>query len=591
MAKIFEKRNYQERIHEKSLNYLQTPKDGVAHSLLIESPTGSGKTVMAMRIAKWLENNRNYDIGWIAHRKELLNQAIQTNEEFFNCKRLNPISMFTRHPEQYRHCKVVVIDECLPEDSILHVLHNGEKIKITIGAVVNQGVGTHVLSRGNNGLEYNLILNRTPMGRKEIYEVIIKTDDGEFVLPITAEGRVYADGKYRRVTDLTPGMTVESLASYCHTDAKCESEQKALSTQMVSLHQKVQNVHFQSRQASTSQDDYPKTGSNYQRDHFGRRKYRLHKKSSNQVKGNHQTTYHSINEVQTGSILEIRATGQFTKTYDIGVDKVHNFYADGFLVHNCQHDASQSCAILHQVIKPEIIIGLTATPYRTDRAQLCFQKVIRDAGIRQLIREGYLAQFNQWVMDKEWTPENVANIYLQDPEKWGKSVIYFLTIDEASKCDEILRKNGVSSALITGKSPRSDILDKFKTDEIKVLSNVAVLTEGFDEPSLQSVFVRPGSKGPTVQMAGRVFRKYPGIPVVNVVQNNKTKYPFTKHARAANQYLQQDNNWVSIDARNLKNVFRNQLSRIAKAKVTMPTYLQKKNGLAAFNEDGIIDHD
>jgi superfamily II DNA or RNA helicase len=353
MTKVFEQRDYQNRIHTKALDYLETPSSGIAKTVLIESPTGSGKTVMALRLAKALEE-KGHKIGFVAHRKELLNQATKTNEEFFGCKTLTPISLFNRTPEQFNYCSVVVVDEC-------------------------------------------------------------------------------------------------------------------------------------------------------------------------------------------------------------------------------QHDASKSASILHDAIRPEIIVGLTATPYRTDKAQLCFQKVIRDAGIHQLIREGYLAEFTQWIVDDEWTPENVARLYLEQPEEWGKSVIYFLTSVDALACDALLKAAGVRAACILGSTKnREEILEDFKSGIIQVVTNVAVLTEGFDEPSLKTAFVRPSSKGPTVQMAGRAFRKHPDLPLVNIVQNGETRFPFTRHARAYNQMIRTADGWTSIDPKNLAPIFRKQRIKVASANYEMPQYIKKK---------------
>lgn len=504
--KELETRDYQERIHQKALSYLETPLDGIAHTVLIESPTGSGKTISSLRICKWLEE-RGHKIGWIAHRRELLNQVVKANKEFFNCETLTPISMFTKEPEKYKDCTTMVVDECLPYDAKVKIAHNGNSYTVNIGDVVTKNAGELILSKNEKGqIEYKKITTRTPMGIKELWEITIDNKINEIVLRITEEGRILTQNGYLKVRSLNIGDKVTTISAPNTTTIE----------QML---------------------DRPTI---------------------------------------TGIITNIKQTGITTETYDIGVEDNHNFFANDVLVHNCQHDASQSCAILHQIIRPKIIIGLTATPYRTDRAQLCFQKVIRDAGIRQLIREGYLAQFNQWVIDKQWTPENVASTYLNDPNKWGKSVIYFLTINEAAQCDEILRSHGISSALITGQTEREDLLERFSTGEIQVLCNVAVLTEGFDEPTIKTVFVRPGSKGPTVQMAGRALRKHPEIPIVNIVQNNETHYPFTKHARAHLQYMIEMDQWLSVDSRNLDEIFKNQIEKITNIKIVMPEFLKKQ---------------
>ena len=194
-----------------------------------------------------------------------------------------------------------------------------------------------------------------------------------------------------------------------------------------------------------------------------------------------------------------------------------------------------------------------------------------------MLVSAYLAPFKQWILDQEWTPENVARAYLEDAHEWGKSVIYFLTIADAHTCTELLKQAGIRAALITGSSPRDQILDDFSKGAYDVLVNVAVLTEGFDEPTLKTVFVRPGSKGPTVQMAGRALRLHPTTPHVNIVQNNRTKYPFTRHACAINQFLKRDKKWRSIDPRNLRSVFLKQVQALSKVKTEMPEYLRKEN--------------
>jgi superfamily II DNA or RNA helicase len=73
-----------------------------------------------------------------------------------------------------------------------------------------------------------------------------------------------------------------------------------------------------------------------------------------------------------------------------------------------------------------------------------------------------------------------------------------------------------------------------------------VLAEGFDCPGLESVFCRPGSRGPTVQMAGRVLRRFPGIAHKNVVQCGETRHPFTATAPAAVQHVWKESGWRSI---------------------------------------------
>jgi superfamily II DNA or RNA helicase len=75
-----------------------------------------------------------------------------------------------------------------------------------------------------------------------------------------------------------------------------------------------------------------------------------------------------------------------------------------------------------------------------------------------------------------------------------------------------------------------------------------VLTEGFDCPSLRTVFCRPSSRLPTVQMCGRVFRRDASSPLKQVVQSRDTELPFARIVRPTEQYLLTDAGWRSLGA-------------------------------------------
>jgi superfamily II DNA or RNA helicase len=214
-------------------------------------------------------------------------------------------------------------------------------------------------------------------------------------------------------------------------------------------------------------------------------------------------------------------------------------------IDECHHDATDSAAHIHNVLKPFLCLGLSATPIRTDRMKLCFETTIKDAGFHTLIQDGYLSQFDQWMLN-DFTPESVSRVYLAEKEKWGKSIIFFLTYDECVKTANILTANGIKCDIVTGETDRFKQLDDFESGKTEVLINMFVLTEGFDFCPLRTVFVRDShNKGPTIQMSGRVLRKYPN-KVANIVQSVKTKYPFTRVAKCRKQYVMQDNLWVNI---------------------------------------------
>ena len=240
---------------------------------------------------------------------------------------------------------------------------------------------------------------------------------------------------------------------------------------------------------------------------------------------------------------------------------------DLLVVDEAQHDAASSMAHLHNVIRPKWILGLTATPFRTDRIKLCFDKVIKDAGIHQLIQDGYLSQYDHYTIPS-WNVGTVAEFYLREPERWGKSIFFFRTLEECFEIQKILASNGIGCEVVTGSSNREEQIGRFLNGQTPVLINCMVLTEGFDCPNLQTVFCRDSAKGPTMQMCGRAFRKHPDVPVKNIVQSKLTKWPFTKVALARQQYLWQEDEWRSLAVNPLINT-ANSRARLAIANISV----------------------
>lgn len=276
-----------------------------------------------------------------------------------------------------------------------------------------------------------------------------------------------------------------------------------------------------------------------------------------------------------GKIKSITSKGT-TKTYDIGVEKNHNFFANDILVHNCQHDGASTMASIHQMLKPDLVLGMTATPFRTDRVKLCFEHVIRDAGIHQLIKDGYLSQYHQYVID-EYNPEKVAHHYLAEPDRWGKSIFYFLTHVECQKLKHLLAEGGVHAEVVDSNSDEDQQLLDFREGRVKCLINCMKLTEGFNDPGLQTAWVRDASKGVTIQMAGRAFRKFPNVPFKQIVQSKKTEYPITKTALPTKQFQWQDDSWRSLTVNEqLEETHQSVCQAIANIEVKLPEFLFKK---------------
>jgi len=255
------------------------------------------------------------------------------------------------------------------------------------------------------------------------------------------------------------------------------------------------------------------------------------------------------------SMFEKNLPPELLLTFPDGSKNPHAARRRMLIIDEAQHDAANSMASIHSRVQPQYILGMTATPFRTDHVKLCFDCVLKDAGLASLIKEGYLAQYRHFTVPR-WNVREVCTHYLRSPETWGASIMYFHRIEECMNAATLLLHHGVAAEVVTGSSDRYAQIDRFMSGETSVLINCMVLTEGFDAPRLQTVFCRPSCKGVTIQMCGRAFRKYlnaDGTPMLKQIVQAKKGWPFIKLATPAEQYVwkqDKDNpkvgDWLSL---------------------------------------------
>lgn len=105
----------------------------------------------------------------------------------------------------------------------------------------------------------------------------------------------------------------------------------------------------------------------------------------------------------------------------------------------------------------------------------------------------------------------VQSIMELDPEP-GRSVLVFTpNVLSAQVLAATLRFRGVEAASVsgqTGRQERRDVIDRFKNEEIQVLANCELLTQGFDAPGVTALYIARPTFSPNayIQMAGRGLR-------------------------------------------------------------------------------------
>lgn len=219
--------------------------------------------------------------------------------------------------------------------------------------------------------------------------------------------------------------------------------------------------------------------------------------------------------------------------------------ADLVVLDEAHHEATQSCVLLYEKMKSEYVLGLSATPMRTDRMKLSFQETVSTCSIDRLIREGYLSPFHSYLLP-HYGPQIVGECYLNSPERWGKSLAFFHTVMECCQFQKVLAQAGVPCEVVTAESDKDRQIDDFVAGRVRVIANVSMLTEGFDQPDVQTIFARDASRLPTIQMCGRGLRKAEGKRFCNVVQSAKTSYLFEKVTPAQRRFKLMNGQWMAL---------------------------------------------
>ena len=194
-------------------------------------------------------------------------------------------------------------------------------------------------------------------------------------------------------------------------------------------------------------------------------------------------------------------------------------------------------------INPHLkVIGFTATPYRLDVGLLhegenrLFTDIAYDLSILDMIQQGYLCpvvpkrtktqfdlsnvgtrggEFIAGQLESAVDIDEINQSAVNEIVEWGKDrgswLIFCTGVSHANHIRDAIREHGISCETVLGDTPsadRSKILSDFKLGKIRAITNVGVLTTGFDAPGTDLIaLLRPTkSTGLYVQMLGRGTR-------------------------------------------------------------------------------------
>jgi len=162
------------------------------------------------------------------------------------------------------------------------------------------------------------------------------------------------------------------------------------------------------------------------------------------------------------------------------------------------------------------VVGLTATPERHDGRGLgdVFDHLVVVASVAELTAQGYLVPARVFApaTKGKTLAESPAEAYLARADG-RRAIVFCASIAHARETAEDFRARGVRAAAVDSESEsRGDNLQAFSRGELDVLTNVAILTEGYDDPSVACVIVARGvgHAGAWLQIVGRALRPCPG---------------------------------------------------------------------------------
>ena len=209
-------------------------------------------------------------------------------------------------------------------------------------------------------------------------------------------------------------------------------------------------------------------------------------------------------------------------------------------------EAHRSCsnsyrtAIEHYASQGAVVLGLTATPFRSDGRGLgdVYDALETIAYPSQLVADGFLVEPKAFSVASDLPDlskvRTVAGDYRTDElaaamdtpmlvggivEQWLKhagnrqTVVFACDVQHSIHIAESFISSGIPAEHIDGETPkaaRDAILARLASGETRVVSNCAVLTEGWDCPVVKCASLARPTKSVSLylQMAGRILRPY-----------------------------------------------------------------------------------
>lgn len=186
------------------------------------------------------------------------------------------------------------------------------------------------------------------------------------------------------------------------------------------------------------------------------------------------------------------------------------------------------------------LLGLTATPERTDSLQLddVFEGIVYHYQLRQAVEDGYLVgvemisrpinvdldkiktsggDYSEKQLDTALLEAGIVDDVfdaVNEHARDRKTIIFTVSVKQAKQISDKLKESGYAADMVSGETPgplRRQKLAKLARGEITHIVNCMVLTEGFDDPAVDCIIMARPTQSKTlyIQCVGRGLRIAP----------------------------------------------------------------------------------
>lgn len=255
-----------------------------------------------------------------------------------------------------------------------------------------------------------------------------------------------------------------------------------------------------------------------------------------------------------------------------GLEHLAPDHFDVVVVDEFHHAAAPSYRALLERVRPQELLGLTATPERADGLPVLEWfggAIAAELRLWDAIDQGRLAPFAYyglhdgidlrqvpWKRGVGYDVAGLTNLYTGN-DTWARFVLaqlekhaddirsvralgFCVSVDHARFMARTFQDAGVPAVAVWGDSPddeRRDALDRLQRGEINVLFSVDLFNEGVDLPNVDTLLLLRSTDSPTLflQQLGRGLRKAPGKAsclVLDFVGQHRREFRFDRRFQA-----------------------------------------------------------